>query len=276
MFNAPNGKLLSPGRVWKTNRCTVSLFDSAEELAEATAGQWLQFIRRENRFLTIALSGGRIARKLFMQIALQGRLARMDFSRQLRFLWADERCVPLDHEASNFRLADEYLFQPLGINDWQRFFFMGGLSSEFAVEQGLNMLQVLFDLKPGAIPVFDLIFLGMGEDGHIASLFPENMEADRQRTQACFHVIASKPPPHRITLGYNVLAAAKEVWVIISGEGKTEALLQALQTSQTVGTESEWNRLATPLQHLFSLRHSTRIFTDIPLPEENIKLSPIS
>ena len=113
-------------------------------------------------------------------------------------------------------------------------------------------------------PVYDLVLLGMGEDGHIASLFPENMETDLRRTEACFHVTASKPPPHRITLSYGVLAAAKEAWILVSGEGKTQPLLQAIQ-----------NQSDTPFCRLLFLRRSTQIFTDIPLPEPAIPSPPI-
>lgn len=262
-----------PSQIWKTNRCTANAFASAKELAAAVAERWIQFVRCENRPLSIALSGGRIAGQLFSQIARQTLRAQLDCSR-LRFFWADERCVPLDHQASNFRLAQRRLFQPLGIDERQQFPFVGGAPPEVMAERGLEMLlssfgklgQALEDKGAQAVttPIFDLTLLGMGEDGHIASLFPENMETDLRRTEACFHVTASKPPPHRVTLSYGVLAAAKEAWILVSGEGKTKPLLQAIQ-----------NQSDTPLRRLLSFRRSTQIFTDIPLPEQTVQPPPI-
>ena len=272
MFN-PKNKEPPPRRIWKTNRCTVNAFASANELAAAVAEQWIQFVRSENRPLSIALSGGRIAGRLFSQIARQTLRVQLDCSR-LRFFWADERCVPSDHQASNFLLAQKHLLQPLGIDKRQQFPFVGGVPPKAMAERGLEMLLTVFGnlsqtskdktAKTTSTPILDLAILGMGEDGHIASLFPENMEADLRRTEACFNVTAGKPPPHRVTLSYDVLAAAKESWILVSGPGKTKPLLQSIQ-----------NQSDTPLRHLLSRRRSTQIFTDVPLPEQTVKPPPL-
>lgn len=266
-----------PRRIWKTNRCTANAFASANELAAAVAEQWIQFVRSENRPLSIALSGGRIAGRLFSQIARQTLHAQLDCSR-LRFFWADERCVPSDHPASNFLLAQKLLLQPLNIDKRQQFPFVGGVPPKAMAEKGLEMLLTVFGNlsqtskdKTTSTPILDLAILGMGEDGHIASLFPENMEADLRRTEACFNVTAGKPPPHRVTLSYDVLAAAKESWILVSGQGKTKTLLQAIQ-----------NQNNTPIRHLLSRRQSTQIFTDLPLPKpktntpKNPRKTPLS
>ena len=266
MSDSQNKEPTPPRRIWKTNHCTINAFAAANELAAAVAEQWIQFIRYENRSLSIALSGGRIARPLFTQITRQTLRAQLD-RRRLRFFWADERCVPPDHQASNFRLAQKLLLQPLDIDERQQFPFIGSVPPEIMAKKGLEMLLTAFGnpnqtskdktAKTTSIPILDLAILGMGEDGHIASLFPENMETDLRRPQACFNVItAGKPPPHRITLSYDVLAAAKQTWILVSGKGKTKTLLQAIQ-----------NQSDTPIRRLLSRRHSTQIFTDLPLPE---------
>lgn len=272
MFNTQN-KEPPPRRTWNTNRCTVNAFAAANELAAAVAEQWIQFVRYENRPLSIALSGGRIAGRLFSQIARQTLRAQLDCSR-LRFFWADERCVPSDHQASNFLLAQKHLLQPLGIDKRQQFPFVGGVPPKVMAERGLEMLLTVFGNlsqtskdktpKTTSTPILDLAILGMGEDGHIASLFPENMETDLRRTEACFNVTAGKPPPHRVTLSYDVLAAAKESWILVSGQGKTKPLLQSIQ-----------NQNDTPLRRLLSLRRSTQIFTDLPLPKQTVKPPPL-
>jgi 6-phosphogluconolactonase len=102
-------------------------------------------------------------------------------------------------------------------------------------------------------PVFDLIFLGMGEDGHIASLFPGESEAAAAGPAVYRPVIASKPPPRRLTMGYSAIAAAKQVWVLASGAGKEGALRNSLAPNGT-----------TPLARVLKSRSETKIYTDIP------------
>ena len=98
-----------------------------------------------------------------------------------------------------------------------------------------------------------LVGLGMGEDGHVASLFPENMDEDLSRSnQVVFDVIASKPPPKRLTLSYQVLQAARHVWALVSGAGKEGALRESLKRQGD-----------TPFAHVIQGREHTEIFTDI-------------
>jgi 6-phosphogluconolactonase len=100
--------------------------------------------------------------------------------------------------------------------------------------------------------LFDLIFLGMGEDGHVASLFPGEPETVMNLAQVYRPVVAAKPPPNRITLGYGVIAAAQQVWVLASGKGKEAALRDSL----TQGN-------ATPLGRVIRMRTHTKVFSDI-------------
>ena len=103
------------------------------------------------------------------------------------------------------------------------------------------------------LSLLDLVFLGMGEDAHVASLFPGDTEAIESR--AVYRAVTgSKPPPRRITLGYPALAASREVWVLASGEGKAEAL----RTSLAKGGD-------TPLARVLQSREHTEILTDFKL-----------
>jgi hypothetical protein len=113
-------------------------------------------------------------------------------------------------------------------------------------------LRALLPSNAEGVPVLDLVFLGMGEDGHVASLFPGAPDAVVHSREPVLDVIGPKPPPQRLTLGFTVLAAAREVWVLASGAGKEEALRLSLASG-----------LQTPLARLLSLRPQTRIFTDI-------------
>jgi 6-phosphogluconolactonase len=101
--------------------------------------------------------------------------------------------------------------------------------------------------------MFDLIFLGLGEDGHVASLFPgepENISICRTVYRAVMN--SPKPPPQRVTLGFQAIAAANQVWMLASGMGKTGALQESISPGG-----------ATPFARVLKLRTQTRIFTDI-------------
>jgi len=101
-----------------------------------------------------------------------------------------------------------------------------------------------------------MVFLGLGEDGHTASLFPSE-PPEMIKDQAVYRtVVGTKPPPHRITLGYQTIAAAEQVWVLASGEGKENALRESLEPNAQ-----------TPLGRVLNLRSYTKIYSDIHLPK---------
>ena len=153
-------------------------------------------------------------------------------------------------DESNFKLADEGLFQPLQIPLGQVHRLLTERSEAEAVQMATDELQQFAVGQALGQPVVDLVFLGMGEDAHVASLFPGDTEAID--SQAVYRAVTGpKPPPRRITLGYPALAAAREVWVLASGEGKAGALRDSL----TVGSD-------TPLGRVLYSREQTEIFTD--------------
>ena len=234
----------------ETKSWTIDRFEGAEQLADSVARRLLGRLG-ERQLRSIALSGGRITVKLFQSISELAKDQNLPLG-DLKFFWADERCVPLDSSDSNYALAKEHLFDPLGIAKEQVYPFAGGQSPTEMSRLGQSMLSQELPLEQSGVPVLDLILLGMGEDGHIASLFPENLSSDQGREESCYDVVASKPPPDRITLSFPVLEAAKEVWLVISGDGKAEVLRAALG-----GDKSR------PVGHLLSLRQHTSILTDL-------------
>lgn len=232
----------------------LNRFPNAQELAQNAAVEWLELIEssagRGTEFCA-ALSGGRIARHLFSSTAALAE-ARSLLNQEVHFFWGDERCVPPDDPESNFRAAKELLFEPLAIASTRIHRIKGELPPPEAVIDAEKELCSFCPKRLNELPVLDLIFLGMGEDGHVASLFPEEPEEARANRAIFRAVEGTKPPPHRITLGYNVIAAAREVWVLASGPGKKEAL------AQSVGEDGK-----TPLARVLKMRKATRIFTDI-------------
>jgi 6-phosphogluconolactonase len=233
-------------------------FDGPDALAAAAANAWLEEIEAANRAgqpLCVALSGGRITQKFFLSTAEKALARRVSFAR-VQFFWADERCVPPDDPESNFKTADDLLFDPLKIPEEQIHRLRGELPPDQAVAQANAELTRIVPNRDGRA-VFDLIFLGMGEDGHVASLFQNarfEPEKDAKGKPAFIFVPNSpKPPPRRISLNYAAIIVAREVWVLASGAGKEDALQKSL------GAPGQTS-LGRVIQH----RKNTKVFVDIP------------
>ncbi len=191
---------------------------------------------------TVALSGGRIAGPFYDAIvALQRagcepRLAEYP----VHFFFADERCVPPDHPESNFKTARLRLFEPLGIPADRAHRLRGEAAPEEAAAEAEQVLRSVTGTAADKTPALDLVILGMGEDGHVASLFPNAPDAVVASPRVYVPVLAPKPPPQRITLTYTALAAAREILVLVSGAGKARALAESLAPGGTSPLARVW------------------------------------
>jgi len=230
-------------------------FEDADALAESVAIAWLNEIATANHAgkpHCVALSGGRITLRFFASVVAQAKARSISLA-SVHFFWADERCVPPNDPESNFAGADKKFFQPLAIPVGNIYRIRGeeapGQAAESATEEILRIVPRSVDGQP----VLDLIFLGMGEDGHVASLFPGEPES-AIADQSVYRAIGDspKPPSNRVTLGYPAIAAARQVWVLASGAAKEVALRESLKPDGK-----------TPLARVLRLRPQTKIFTDI-------------
>lgn len=229
-------------------------FASADELARAAASAWLDEIEAANhagKTHCVALSGGRITQKFFEATVAQA-LARKTAFDNVHFFWADERCVPPTDPESNFKMANELLFAPLKIVTNRIHRLRGEDAPQAAVKIAEAELFGVAQKNNEQQPVLDLIFLGMGEDGHVASLFPDSY-AKIMDISVPFLVVENspKPPPTRISLSYKTIFAAKNIWILISGNGKATALRESLSPKGQ-----------TPLAHVIAKR-PVKIFSDI-------------
>ncbi len=226
-------------------------FANAAAVADQCAADCLVLLAPPSARKCIAISGGRIAKDFFTSVARVAQERGQSLA-HVHFFWADERCVPPEHAESNYRSAAELLFAPLQLPPENLHRIRGELEPENAAREAEAELRRFATTSAADQPVLDLVLLGMGEDGHIASLFPGESE-DVMSSQAVYRsVTASKPPPRRITLGYASIAAAREVWVLASGAGKEEALRESLSPDGT-----------TPLARVLRGRERTCIFTDL-------------
>jgi 6-phosphogluconolactonase len=234
-------------------------FAGPDALAAAAAAAWLDEIEsagHAGKSHCVALSGGRITQKFFLSTA-EKALARNVSFRHVNFFWADERCVPPTDPESNFKMAVDLLFTPLKISEAQIHRLRGELPPEDAVAQANTEILCIAHGTSGE-PALDLIFLGMGEDGHVASLF-QNARLDPAKGAKCngpfiFVPDSPKPPPHRISLNYKAIQAARQVWVLASGAGKETALKNSLNPEGQ-----------TPLGRVIRIRQTTKILVDIPV-----------
>ena len=222
-------------------------------LAQAAADGWLDQLAARNptRSYTVALSGGRIARVFFETVARRAVTRGTSFA-NVHFFWADERCVPPEHPDSNYLLARQTLLDPLAIPASQIHRLRGEESEDLALARAVTEITTDAPLNAAGQPVLDLVFLGMGEEGHVASLFPGEPE-DIAGSPAIYRAVTTpKPPPRRFTLGYAALAAAREVWMLASGQGKEAALRESLSPAG-----------GTPFGRVVKSRAQTQIFTDL-------------
>lgn len=232
-------------------------FPNDDLLAAAVAEQWLSAIalaQQSGRKHLVALSGGRITKKFFAAAAAHAQQRKLTFD-SVEFFWADERCVPPGDAESNFHLADENLFTLARVREESVHRIRGELPPMSAAQAASDDLVRTAGASPKVMPVLDLILLGIGEDGHVASLFPGDMLTAQDNVSVFLAVENSpKPPANRVTLGYGSITAAREVWVLASGRGKEPALRESLSS-----------RGKTPLARVIEERAVTKIFSDISL-----------
>jgi 6-phosphogluconolactonase len=232
-------------------------FATDDALAGAVADRWLdELAARANdpAPYCVALSGGRIAKKFFAAVAGRAPIRGVSFG-HVHFFWADERCVPANDPESNFGLARAHLLDPLAISPDKIHRVRGEIVPQWAAAEAEAEICRIAPMNGAGQPVVDLIFLGMGEDGHVASLFPAALEEAIRSKSVYRPVVASKPPPQRITLNLAALAAARKVWVLVSGSGKENALSESLEAEGK-----------TPLALVLQARGRTTIFTDLAGP----------
>jgi len=188
--------------------------------AEAIAGR--------GRF-TVALSGGSLPKLLGPALAAGPLRAQIDWPAWHVF-FADERCVPLTDPASNYRLALEELFSHVDIPGEQIYAPDPSLTPGQAAEAYQQTLLRIFEPDIGGLPRFDLILLGMGEDGHTASLFPNHPLLHETERWVAPIFDSPRPPPERITLTLPVINNARHVAFMAAGAGKADILPRVLET----------------------------------------------
>src|SRR6266481_587053 len=182
-------------------------------------------IAQRGRF-SVALSGGNTPRGVYSLLAEEYKTA-IPWER-VHVFFGDERHVPPDHPDSNFRMAHESLLSRVPIPQANIHRVRAELDANSAADDYEDQLRTFFHLAEQDWPAFDLIFLGLGDDGHTASLFPGSTALDEVLRPVAANWV-EKFQSFRITVTFPVLNHGKHVLFLVSGTGKSEILSQVLR-----------------------------------------------
>ncbi len=173
-----------------------------------------------------ALSGGSTPKLLFKLLA-EGYQDKIDWSR-IHFFWGDERCVPHTDPESNFGEVKRLLFDHVPVVWSQVHAVQTDLSPEAAAEAYSKTMLNILPTNAAGLPIIDINMLGMGGDGHTASIFPANMEELLENPKVCAVAAHPESGQLRVTMTGPVLNASAEVAFLITGNGKTQRVAQIL------------------------------------------------
>lgn len=212
---------------------SVEVLDNKEAVAARAAEIIADAARDSSGIFTVALAGGTTPKLTYSLIAAEPFFDIIPWER-VRWFFGDERFVPADDDASNFRMAKETLFDAANVNPDFVFRMKTELGEPPATAEDYERtVRQVVPAGGDGVPVFDLVLLGMGADGHTASLFPHTSAlAESEKIVAPNFVPAMDA--WRITLTANVLLAARQVVMLVTGEEKAHALAEVLEGEENV------------------------------------------
>lgn len=199
--------------------------DVAKEAAEQIISAARAAVARSGSF-TIALSGGSTPKVLYELLASPGYTERMPWG-DTEIFFGDERCVPVEHKDSNFKMAKEALLSKVPIPATSVHRMRGELDAKVAAAEYERLLNERFGDGPG----IDIVLLGMGDDGHTASIFP-GTEATREKIKSVLGYFAensSTGKSWRVTLTAPFINRSREVIFLICGASKTKRLAEVME-----------------------------------------------
>jgi 6-phosphogluconolactonase len=206
----------------------IEVAESVDALSHTVAEQFVRLttdVIRERGRCTVALSGGSTPKAVYRALAAEPFRSRVLWE-WIHFFWGDERHVPPDHVDSNYRMAMEALLSCVPVTDAQiHRIHSERADAERAAQQYDDEVRAFFG---NDVPRFDLVHLGLGKDGHTASLFPGTQALD-ERKRFCVANWVPSLSAHRLTLTLPVFNAARVVSFIVSGVEKAPIVAQALR-----------------------------------------------
>ena len=217
-----------------TGKPEVHVERSAEELADETADRVVSVLGgavRESGEAHLVVTGGGILEQVLTSLGRRG--PALEWS-HVHVWWGDERYVPADSDDRNDKPAMRLLFDLVDV-DPVKLHRMPAADAGFgddaesaAGSYAAELSRAVPGAGEGAVPAFDVVLLGVGPDGHCASLFPGHPGTRVVDTSVIAVRDSPKPPPVRLSLTFPALDAAKEVWFVVAGSGKADAVARAL------------------------------------------------
>lgn len=204
----------------------VRILATPSDLFHAAADELIKQAKAKTGKFSVALSGGSTPKSLYSLLATEKR-SQVPWEK-IYFFFGDERHVPPGHAESNYRMANEAMFSKVPVRPENIFRIHGEQDAEQAAQGYEQDLQKFFALKPAEFPRFDLILLGMGPDGHTASLFPGSAALNETRRLVVANWV-EKFNTYRITMTFPVLNHAACVIFLTSGPDKADMLREVLQ-----------------------------------------------
>ncbi|SSC25443.1 6-phosphogluconolactonase, DevB-type, partial [Klenkia terrae] len=205
----------------------------ADDLAATVARELvarLAAAQAEHGTASVVLTGGGIGTAVLRAVAAAG--SAVDWN-AVDVWWGDERWVAADDDDRNEKGAREALLDVVGVPA-DRVHAIPASDAGFAEPEDAAAAYAaeLTRVGGGALPRIDVLLLGVGPEGHVASIFPDSPAVGDDRAVVAVRD-CPKPPPTRVSLGFATITAADEVWLLVSGEGKAEAVARALSGGET-------------------------------------------
>ena len=215
-------------------RGNVQIYEDVESLLDELTQQWWLLVEQainERGVFHVALAGGSTPRSLYLRLS-QTNILHEQYWEKIHIYFGDERCVPQNHPDSNYQMAMVSLLSKVGIpasnihpmND-------PGLTADQNATQYASLLEENLPKTPNGHPVFDMILLGMGDDGHTASLFPDT-DILNETTKSVAAQFVKKLAVWRISLTFPTINAARHVAMLIVGDAKASVLADISRLSQ--------------------------------------------
>ncbi len=209
------------------NEADIRILNTPQELFQAAAAEFIALAStaiRDHEKFSVALSGGSTPKSLYSVLARSALPWDKIF-----FFWSDERHVPPDHPESNYRMAKEALLSKVPVPPENIFRVRAEEKDANVVAKDYEeALRSFFGLRPGEFPRFDLILLGLGPDGHTASLFPNTAALNETKLLVVANWV-EKFKANRITFTYPVLNNAACVIFLVSGADKADMVRTVLE-----------------------------------------------
>lgn len=197
----------------------ITIFPTPQELAQSLAFDLVNQIENVNTIVnhfTIALSGGNTPKLLFSVLA--NRFSGTVNWKNIHFFWVDERCVPPENSESNYGMTNEVLFSKIKIPH-ENIHRIKGEDDPFQEAERYSKEIIDFTAKRNSLPFFDIILLGLGEDGHTASVFPGNEDLFLTN-KICTTAVHPSTGQKRITITGKVINNAESVFFVVTGKNK--------------------------------------------------------